>query len=358
MTLRVAIVGCGKIADGHAGEILGLRSRARLVAACDREPALAEQLCRRFGVPGVYDDVADMLARERPEVVHITAPPQAHLGLALQSLAAGAHVVVEKPFALSRAEGERLLAEADARGRLVTIGYGSFFDPPALRMRALVAAGAIGEPLHVESLYGYNLGSDFGQAALGDPDHWVRRLPGRLLHNVLDHALNKIAEFLPDDAPEILARGRALRPGADGDRFPDELRAMLVGRRVTAYLTFSSHVRPTQQLVRVYGTRGTLQVDYEGRSVTCEPTPRLPSALGRLQLAFSRTAADLREGLINLADFARAEFRYFAGLRELLRRFYDAILGGGPPPYPYRDILRIAGWMDHMFASLAEPDAP
>ena len=81
MTLRVAIVGCGKIADGHAQEIQKLTDQARLVAVCDREMLLAEQLARRYGIPGQYDDFTRLLEREKPDVVHIATPPQSHLPL-------------------------------------------------------------------------------------------------------------------------------------------------------------------------------------------------------------------------------------------------------------------------------------
>src|SRR3954471_23757935 len=72
--LRIGIVGCGKIADGHA-EILKFLDGAQLVAVCDREPILAEQLAVRFGVPAWYSSLDQMLAAERLDVVHITTPP-------------------------------------------------------------------------------------------------------------------------------------------------------------------------------------------------------------------------------------------------------------------------------------------
>src|SRR5947209_14741225 len=72
--LRVAIVGCGKIADGHVETIRHIAG-ARVVAVCDLEPLMAEQLAVRYGVPGFYGDFTQLLERERPDVVHITTPP-------------------------------------------------------------------------------------------------------------------------------------------------------------------------------------------------------------------------------------------------------------------------------------------
>ena len=152
--LRVAIVGCGKIADGHVDEIRKMPEQAKTVAVCDREDLMAEQLAARFAIPAHYDNFGQMLERERPDVVHITTPPQSHAALALQALAAGCHVYVEKPFALDGAQAAQIVAAAESHGRKLTVGYSSLFDPPVLRLRELVAAGVLGEPLHVESFYG------------------------------------------------------------------------------------------------------------------------------------------------------------------------------------------------------------
>ena len=340
--LRVAIVGCGKIADAHAAEIAKLAPRARLVACCDRELLQAEQLASRFGIPAHDDDFAALLARERPDVVHVTAPPGAHLELARQAIDAGAHIYVEKPFTLSAADTRALLDHAEAAGRKVTVGYASFFDPPALRMRELIAAGALGEPVHVESFWGYDLESAFGRAQLADRGHWVHELPGKLAHNVIDHTLSKVCEFLPDERPRVLAHGSA-----------EELRVLLAGEHVTAYATFSSRIHPAAHFTRVYGTAGTLHVDYVGRTVVREREPALPSAFGRLLPAFQQAAGYLGEGAANVVRFARSDFHYFAGLQTQLDRFYVAIEHDGPPPYPYRDIVRVSELLDEIFSQVA-----
>src|SRR6478752_6669241 len=82
MSLKVAIVGCGKIADGQFEEIAKMPDLARVVAVCDREGLMAEQMSMRYGIPAFYDDFARLLRVERPDVVHITTPPSSHLPLA------------------------------------------------------------------------------------------------------------------------------------------------------------------------------------------------------------------------------------------------------------------------------------
>ena len=98
MRLRIGIVGCGKIADGHA-EVIRHLPNAELRSVCDREPVIAEQLAVRYGVAKWYSDLGQMLETERLDVLHITTPPDAHLPITRQAIAAGCHVFLEKPIA-------------------------------------------------------------------------------------------------------------------------------------------------------------------------------------------------------------------------------------------------------------------
>jgi len=369
MILKVAIVGCGKIADGHIEEIQKMPAAARVVAVADLEMLMAEQIAVRYGIPAHYDNLDELLARERPDVVHITTPPGSHLPLAVKAMDAGAHVYVEKPLTLNYADSTRLIEHARKAKKQLTIGYSYLFDPPALAMRELIARGVLGEAVHLESFYGYNLAGPFGSAIMGDAAHWVHRLPGKLVHNNLDHILYKLPELLPDHRTDeafaadplgelaIAASGyvrRESRHGDARDELVDELRFTILGGPVSVYGTFSSHIKPTGHFARVYGTKNTLHVDYVMRTVTLDAQSKLPSAIGRLAPAFDQGMQFLREGGKNLARFARSDFHYFSGMNRLFAMFYESIETGGPPPIPYRDILRIAAMMDEIFRQVPQ----
>jgi predicted dehydrogenase len=291
--------------------------------------------------------------------VHITTPPESHLALAAMALEAGAHLYVEKPVTPNHGDTERLLALADRAGRKLTVGYTYLFDPPALAMRELVAEGAIGEVVHVESYYGYNLAGPYGAAIMGDPDHWVHRLPGGLLQNNIDHLLNKLVEFFPDDDhPATHAFGyrrRSTRHGDARDQMHDELRLMVQGASVSASGVFSSHIRPAAHYQRVFGTKNILTADFLSRTVTLESQTNLPSAIGRLVPAFDHAASYAREGLRNVVRFARSDFHFFAGLHTLIERFYRHVRDGGPAPIARRDILWVSERLDQIVERLAEP---
>ena len=106
--LRIAIVGCGKIADQHVAAIRRIPD-CELVSLCDREVLMARQLGERFGIAACFSDVSEMLRAASPDVVHITTPPQSHFSLARQCVESGSHVYLEKPFTT-----EVLLMRVDA----------------------------------------------------------------------------------------------------------------------------------------------------------------------------------------------------------------------------------------------------
>jgi predicted dehydrogenase len=113
--LKIAIIGCGKIADQH---VLACRRipGCEVVAVCDREVLMAGQLGERFGITAGFADAAEMLRAAKPDVVHITTPPQGHFSLARLCLEAGSHVYLEKPFTVTAPEAEELIRLAESRG--------------------------------------------------------------------------------------------------------------------------------------------------------------------------------------------------------------------------------------------------
>src|SRR5947208_15231940 len=88
--LRIAIVGCGKVADQHVQAIRRI-SDCVIVSLCDRELLMAKQLGERIDVPNCYSDLHEMLKVMAPDVVHITTPPQSHFSVARQIIQAAAH---------------------------------------------------------------------------------------------------------------------------------------------------------------------------------------------------------------------------------------------------------------------------
>ena len=128
--LKVAIVGCGKIADTHAFLIQRIAG-CQIVAVCDTEPLMAHQLAERFGVKRHFTDLTELLNESKPDVVHITTPPESHFKLAAMCLEQGCHTFVEKPFTLNYPDTQRLIALGEEKQLKVTAGHDGQFRPAA-----------------------------------------------------------------------------------------------------------------------------------------------------------------------------------------------------------------------------------
>ena len=354
MKLKVSIVGCGQIAEAHIEEIHKL-DKATVVGVCDLEILMAEQISKRFGVPSYYNDYARMLDKEKPDVVHITTPPQSHLPLTRQALEAGCHVYVEKPLAMNYQDSKTLIELVEGAGKKLTIGYAYMFDPAVLALRELVQNGILGEPVHIESYFGYNLAGPYGSAIMGNPNHWVHRLPGKLFQNNIDHMLYNVTEFIKDEKPSVSAFGYKKRKESYGDardQLLDELRVLIYGDGISAFGTFCSHAQPGNHQFRIYGTEATVNLDYPSQSVTVLAPNRIPTSLGRLKPNFDLSWQYFKGGLKNVFRFIRSDFQFFAGFSNLLDRYYDSIIMDTPPPIDYDAILRTNFIMEEIFNQL------
>jgi len=111
-----------------------------LRGVCDRVPERREQAQAAFGVPA-HAEVAALLADPTIDLVVVGVPPVAHAAVALEAIAAGKHVVCEKPFALRAEECDQVLSAAGRAGRLVTVYQSRRWDPDFVALRDAVAAG-------------------------------------------------------------------------------------------------------------------------------------------------------------------------------------------------------------------------
>lgn len=354
--LRVAIIGCGKIADQH---LLALRriGDCGVVATCDREELMARQLAERFRVPEVFEDASRMLAAMKPDVVHITTPPQSHFFLARQSLEAGSHVYLEKPFTVTAAEAQQLIELAGSRKLLITAGHNYQFTNEMLRMRRLVAEGFLGgRPVHLESHWSYDL-SDISYVGpmLGNRAHWVRQLPGQLFHNLISHGIARLAEFLDDDV-DVLAQAHQSESLArlGGAEVKDELRVLLRDRSgATGYFCFSTRIGPGLSWFRICGSRNSLVIDQRAGCVIRHRAGGDKSYLTYFLPPMRLAREYCRSSIRNIMDFLRRDLYQDSGMKELIERLYDGVRNTGKPPIPYREILLTARIMDVIFRQIA-----
>ncbi|HYN64327.1 MAG TPA: Gfo/Idh/MocA family oxidoreductase [Candidatus Limnocylindrales bacterium] len=148
--LRAGVIGLGFMGRNHVrvwGEAV---EGVELVAVADPRPE-ALRLATQGRLARTYADAATMLAEEELDLVSVVAPTSMHHELTLAALDAGAHVLVEKPIAATRAEAEAMMAAAADSGRMLTVGHIERFNPAIVELRERLQAGELGRIFQVRA---------------------------------------------------------------------------------------------------------------------------------------------------------------------------------------------------------------
>jgi len=142
--LRVAFLGCGFITRVHSRHLRALRNDI-VCSYASRDGARAEAYRRRYRGVGSYADYAAAIDDPHVDAVVVAVPPRFHLDLTLRALAAGKHVLVEKPAFPRMQDYEAALEAKDRAGRVVLVGENDHYKPLAVCLRRLLAGGVVGE---------------------------------------------------------------------------------------------------------------------------------------------------------------------------------------------------------------------
>ena len=154
---KIVIVGAGFAArvvhlPGYKG------AWAPVAAICDLLEERAQTLAKQYNIPNVYADWREMLAREQPDVVSVCLPNVLHREATIAALEAGAHVLCEKPLAISVAEAHEMFDAARKHGRLLMAGQHLRFESNARTIKRVIDSGALGEIYHAEATFMRRLG--------------------------------------------------------------------------------------------------------------------------------------------------------------------------------------------------------
>lgn len=149
--LKVAVIGAG-----YWGPNLARNFSAspgwELVAICDMDTERAAALARKVGSPCVVASVGELLSKHDIDAVAIATPARTHHAIAMEALAAGKHVLVEKPLADHGSAGRKMVALARERGLTLMADHTYCYTPAAMRIRDMVVSGELGEILYIDSV--------------------------------------------------------------------------------------------------------------------------------------------------------------------------------------------------------------
>ncbi len=247
--VRWGVLSTAKIGVGQVIPALQACERATVVAIASRSAPGARAAAEALGIPKAYDSYEALLADPEIEVVYNPLPNHLHLPWSLTALAAGKHVLCEKPLTLDAAEARQLAEAASRAGRLVAEAFMVRHHPQWHAVKDLVAQGRIGELRAVQTMFSYHL---------TDPSN-IRNRPemgGGGLYDIGCYAINT-ARFLFAGEPERVIGLFDTDPVLGTDRMMSGLAAFPEARQLV--FTCATQLTPCQQ-VRVLGTRGRIEI--------------------------------------------------------------------------------------------------
>jgi predicted dehydrogenase len=346
--LRAAVVGTGFIGVVHVDALR--RLGVEVLGVVGSTPERARAKAAVSPLPDPYESFEAMLADERVDVVHLTTPNHLHYPQAKATLAAGKHVVCEKPLALDTSESAELLELADRSGLVHCTNFNIRFYPQCQEARAFVAGGRIGDVWNVHGAY--------LQDWLLKPTDWNWRLEPekggglRAVADIGSHWLDlaqfltgrQVVEVLADVATAIPVRRRPTREvesfaaaddaeRVDAPMSTEDIAHLLVrfddGSRGSVVVSQVSAGRKNTLAIELDGSSGALAWNSERHEELWLGHRDAPNELLLRNPALLQPAAAARTGL----PAGHAE-GFADTFRELYRAVYTAIADGGMPDEP------------------------
>ncbi|RAV10582.1 Gfo/Idh/MocA family protein [Paenibacillus contaminans] len=145
--VRVAVIGCGGIANGKHMPSLAKLDTVEMVAFCDIVTERAEKAAAKFGTAEAktYEDYREVFKDASIDVVHVCTPNDSHAVITIAALEAGKHVMCEKPIAKTAEDARRMVETAKRTGKKLTVGYNNRYRPDSLHLKKVIEDGTLGE---------------------------------------------------------------------------------------------------------------------------------------------------------------------------------------------------------------------
>jgi predicted dehydrogenase len=154
--MRAAVIGCGAISERLHVPDYAVCPEAEIVALCDADTKRAKALAHQWAPNAqVFADYKKMLKEVKPDCVTITLPNFLHAKATIDSLKAGAHVLVEKPMATSIAECKRMVDAAKKAKKLLMVNQSQRRFPAHVKAKEILESGLLGKILHVTAMFGH-----------------------------------------------------------------------------------------------------------------------------------------------------------------------------------------------------------
>ncbi len=342
--MRLAIIGAGSMAGEHAKHFRALDG-VEVVAVCDLDGDKARAFAEAHDIPEAHSDLTAMLARDDIQAVSNVTPDGVHKATTLSAIAAGKHILCEKPLATNAADAEAMAAAAREAGVINMVNL-SYRDAPAIQLaRELVAEGRLGRVMHVDASYRQSWLVSDAWGRWDQDSQWLWRLSEAhgskgVLGDVGVHILD-FASFPVGDIAAVTCRLKCFDKAPDnriGEYRLDANDSALMqvefagGALGTIQATRWATGHHNSLALSVHGDRGALRVDLDAArdrvqvclgedvhparwtEVVAPPTPSI----------YRRFVDGIESGVNDQPDFARG-----AALQRVLDACFDSDARGG-----------------------------
>jgi predicted dehydrogenase len=301
--LRWGIIGCGDIVRRRVAPALHRLDHCEIAGVARRDPSQLETCRAALSVGQGFRDWRDLVTADRVDAVYIATPVSQHAEQTIVALAAGKHVLCEKPLTLDLAECDRVLAAAERSSGFLGVAYYRHYYPAVIRMQKIIASGEIGDVI----LARFDAAETF-RPAEDHPRRWILDQSRAGGGSLMDFGCHRIEVLLNLLGPVLSATGTTGRVYPDHDVEDTATVAMAFTSGASGLVTVIRGGTEDYDTVSIQGTQGSIRLETlnEGwltvasaggtrrETWPCSANPHLP-----LIDAFSR---DVRQGRPPVVD--------------------------------------------------------
>jgi predicted dehydrogenase len=341
-TLRVGIVGCGRVAEEWHIPALCKTKDVKLAAVCDVNESLAKKTAERFHANRYYADLSEMLTKEKLDILHICTSPRTHAALSIKAMEAGCHVLVEKPMALSTKDTDEMIKASKSNHVKLCVVHNALFMPVILKAESMVSNGELGE------VTGISIRDSWpkDKPDLKNKDHWYHKLPCGVFGEMLPHPIYLARAFIGLAEPEAV---HARKFSSFEWVAADELRVILNGKKGIGTLIESCNWNKDSMMLDIFGSRMNLYVNLNGGILVKYNSIGGESRTGH-------ALDNISQGYQILAHTACAATNVLLGRQRnghsiLIEKFVEAVKNDAEPPVTCeegKEVVRILEKVDVM----------
>jgi predicted dehydrogenase len=212
--LKGTIVGAGYFSQFH-GEAWTRIDQVEIMAICDKDIEKAKHYAKKYGIPGVYQDLEKMLDRENPDFLDIVTHPVSHQTIIQTAVSRGIHIICQKPLAETFYEALEIREILQGSNIRFMVHENWRFQPWYREIKSLLKAGTIGKNIF-QYTFRMRLGDGWGEHAYVDRQPYFRDMPRLLIHETGVHFVDTF-RYLEGEISEVFANLRTLNPLIKGE---------------------------------------------------------------------------------------------------------------------------------------------